>query len=523
MSHQIHMNHRIEQTTPHELLDNLLGKLRHLLAQLGSDGGLLTPSIYETAQALRFATDGTTTESVVEWLLQQQQPDGGWGDKAAPLYRAVPTLAAILALAERAPGNMRIRCANTAGLEVFRSMASYWQPPLADDIPIAAELILPRLLDEAERLGLSVSTDSFDSLRQLGQQRRQMLARIRPTAATPPLHSWEAWGHEADCNLIDDSGGVGHSPAATAWWLHLAHGHYRLKRAGRGARHYLANASRDTLGAAPGIQPPAWPLHCFETAFVLHVLLMADLLREPALADIVASLVERLATVVGNRGLGFSESFLPDGDDTAAAVAVLAAMGRRGHAVALKPFQAEDHFTAYPFELHHAPTVTTRGAVALTLCGHENQPWLRALEASQLPDGRWVGDKWNRSWLYTTAVVLHLFSLVRDQAPAVAALRALVAYQHRDGGWGSGDVSSVQETAYAVLALNTQRHASCWNEASDAAWRRARDFLLRYSEGERSEVERLWIHKELYQPLRIDQTFLLSALLVVLRTELISA
>lgn len=499
--------------------DLVFDEIRQLLLALDSDGGLLTPSIYETAQVLRFCPDAFVPVDVAEWLLSQQEADGGWGDPAAPLYRAVPTAAAILALAQRGPHSDRSRHAIATGVEAFVRLAPHWQPPLPDDIPIAVELVLPRLLDAARRIGLSLPTKHFKALRQLGQRRRHMLAHMRPAAATPPLHSWEAWGRQPARTLLDGSGGVGHCPAATAWWLHLARKRQHLHTQLSSVRDYLAAASHGTWHGAPGIMPSAWPVQRFELAFVLHTLLLAGLLHEPRLADLVAPLSKRLAGMVTPHGLGFSEHFAPDGDDTAAAVAVLAATGHRRFAAALAPFQAADHFKAYTFELHHAPTVTARGAHALALHGLDDRPWLDALAASQLPDGRWTGDKWNRSWLYTTAVVLHAFPDNANLAAVRAALHALVTYQHADGGWSSLGASSLQESAYAVLALNTQRGSPSWDASAEATWRRAQAFLVRHFGERRRLPERLWIHKELYTPVRIDQAFLLSALLLVLAPE----
>ncbi len=497
----------------------IIDEIRQLLLTLDSDGGLLTPSVYETAQVLRFCPDASDPAGVTEWLLSQQEADGGWGDPASPLYRAVPTVAALLALVERGPRDARTRQAIAAGIEAFASMAPHWQAPLPDDLPIAAELVLPQMLDAARRIGLPLPTTHFAPLRQLGRRRRRLLACMRPAAATAPLHSWEAWGRRPSRTLLDGSGGVGHCPAATAWWLHLTRTRPHQRDRQAGARAYLAAAMGGSWPAQPGILPSAWPVQRFELAFVLHTLLVAGILHDLRLADVAAPLVGRLAGMVTPQGVGFSEHFAPDGDDTAAAVAVLAASGYRGYDSALASFQAADHFKAYPFEMHHAPTVTARGARALALCGRDDQPWLDALAAGQLQDGRWVGDKWNRSWLYTTAVVLHALSGGSHPEAVRAGVRALISHQHADGGWSSRGASSLQESAYAVLALNTQRGSSSWDAPAEASWRRARAFLARHFDERRRLPERLWIHKELYTPIRIDRAFLLSALLLALEPD----
>lgn len=502
------------------LFDAILAEVRTLITTLDSDGGLITPSLYETAQVVRYfpPTRKADERDMVDWLLCQQQADGGWGDPAAPLYRTAPTVAAVLALHERGQRDQRYQAAIAAGIDAFCHQLTYWQPPLPNDIPVAAELIIPRLLDDAIRAGLPLPTTGLVALRQLGERRRQLISRMPCKAATPPVHAWETWGHRPDRSVIDDSGGVGHSPAATAWWLHMARQRHHLTPLRRHAVAYLAAASKATRCAWPGVVPSPWPLHRFELVFVLHTLRVAGLLQDPRLADVVQPHIQRLAATMDEHGVGFSEFFMPDGDDTAAAVSILATMGHSEFAVALRPFQHADHFRAFPFEMHHAPTVTARGASALAQCGFDNRPWLRTLATCQLPDGRWTGDKWNRSWLYATAVVLDAFTETDDPTPARAALCAILAHQHTDGSWGSTAASSLQETAYAVLALNTLRQIGVWHVGAESSWRRAGSFLLANIKRRNHLPEPLWIDKELYTPVRVDCAFLLSALLLILQS-----
>jgi len=80
------------------MLDLLITDLRHLVSDLGKDGGLTSPSIYDTAQVLRLAPASENTCATLDWLLAQQNADGGWGNPAIPLTRDVPTLATLLAL-----------------------------------------------------------------------------------------------------------------------------------------------------------------------------------------------------------------------------------------------------------------------------------------------------------------------------------------------------------------------------------------------------------------------------------------
>jgi hypothetical protein len=80
------------------IVDVLLTDLRSLIINLGKDGGLISPSVYNTAQVLRVFPPQQDVWPAVNWLLEQQQANDGWGDPAVPLARDVPTLASVLAL-----------------------------------------------------------------------------------------------------------------------------------------------------------------------------------------------------------------------------------------------------------------------------------------------------------------------------------------------------------------------------------------------------------------------------------------
>src|SRR5262249_46866957 len=84
-------------TAMNTITQRLIGNLRALVSELGKAGGTLTPSIYDTAHVLRHCPPEDVRPGL-EWLLAQQQADGGWGPPAIPLARHVPTLAAILTL-----------------------------------------------------------------------------------------------------------------------------------------------------------------------------------------------------------------------------------------------------------------------------------------------------------------------------------------------------------------------------------------------------------------------------------------
>ncbi|MGZ3460890.1 MAG: hypothetical protein ACXU86_20575, partial [Archangium sp.] len=67
-------------------LERFIAQLQADLQTLGAQGGILTPSIYDTAQVLRDAPP-EDPRPAIGWLLRQQRPDGGWGSELMPLAR----------------------------------------------------------------------------------------------------------------------------------------------------------------------------------------------------------------------------------------------------------------------------------------------------------------------------------------------------------------------------------------------------------------------------------------------------
>jgi hypothetical protein len=492
------------------LMEQAIAQLRLVIRQLGRDGGAMTPSAYETAQVLRFCPEFVEVDKVVNWLLSVQQPDGGWNDPASPLYRDVPTLAALLAL-RTYHRDERVRRACKAGYSFLEQQTEDINPTDGEYLPVGIELILPRLLDDAEDMGLWFSRARFRHIESLGERRRLLLAQHRPPPNSPPVFSWEAWGTYPDIDLVS-CGGVGNNPAATAWWLHLDRGSVHTSQRAK-AVDAIIYASRAAGTGIRGVVPDAWPMDRFEQSFVLHMITMAGLLGHPRLADVLAPQLEDMRTALTSQGLGFSDFFAPDGDDTAAAVAAIAAAGLTVDSGALNPFIRADRFVAYPFESHGSYTVTARAAHAMHIIGQSAAEWQPFILKSQQPDGWWTSDKWNRSRLYGTCVALSALGVDAHESRSAAA-EAFLRYQHSDGGWGCFGASTLVETAFGVLGLQgIAADGDCRAECR-AAIDAAHGYLRRMYQGQRVGTERMWICKDLYSATRIDHAAILCALLV---------
>lgn len=488
----------------------LLTDLRSQIADLGTDGGLNSPSIYDTAQLLRLAPPPEGPWPAINWLASQQQPDGGWGDPSAPRARDLPTLAALLALHVYGTRG-RERAAVDSGLAFLRRQASHWSN-LSDDLPVGIELLLPRLIEEAVALGLDLPTAPYAALMELGGRRRRLIAARPARAGTPPVHSWEAWGSDPDPSLLDGSGGVGHSAAATAAWLHAAGTRPDLADERACARRFLERAAAATGAGIAGVVPGVWPIPRFEQVFGLYMLLVAGLLDAPELRDVIQPQIENLALAMRPSGIGFSDFFVPDGDDTAAALAVLHAAGRSAELGALQRFADGDHFCAFPGELQPSLSVVAHAIHALE--GGDDQPTYTYISERQGCDGRWPGDKWHSSWLYTTSQAMIALAGGGQHYPVRRATEALVNYQHSDGGWGMRS-STTEETAYGVLALRLLRRRGLLAEPASQALSRAERWMLQHYQPFADSQVKLWLDKDVYRPERIVRVIELAATMPV--------
>jgi hypothetical protein len=494
------------------MVDLLITDLRHLVSDLGKNGGLTSPSIYDTAQVLRLAPASESTYITMNWLLDKQQADGGWGNPAIPLTRDVPTLASILALSTHGNRTGMYDTALHNGLAFLKRQAQQWHAPLSDDIPSAVELLLPRLLEDAAAAGLDLDQAPYSELITLGGRRRQMIARLRPLAGTAAVHSWEAWGSSPDPAVIDGSGGVGHSPAATAAWLHVAADRPELADMRVGAERYLAGAAASTGTGVPGVMPNAWPIARTEQATALYGILLAGLLDHPTLNESIQPILTELARALTPIGLGTSDYFVSDGDDTAMALACLA--GRRK--VSVEPmlhFAIDSHFSTYVGELQPSLSVTAHAIHALALLGKPAKHASSYLRERQHTDGSWRGDKWNGSWLYTTCHTLAAL-LSTEHSELTTVLTSIRASQRADGGWGL-ICSSSEETAYAVVALLLVARTGKLPADGRATLKRAATFLEQRYRPFTEETTAVWLAKEPYRPRRVSRAFEISALLAL--------
>lgn len=497
--------------------NTLLDELYELVGALGVDGGMVSASVYDTAVVLRYAPPKEGVASALKWLLDQQQKDGGWGPATTMLTRAVPTLAAVLAL-HHYRGVINSETAVRKGLAFLEGQAHEWHNLDIDDIPIAAELILPKLLREAEDENIVLDKSPYQELFLLGQKRLERIQAARPKAGSSPAHSWEAWGEVPDLVLQDITGGIGHSPAATAAWLRAAQSMPELTTAREKARRYLRVAASATGLTIPGVVPTVWPITGFEHVYGLYTLIIAGLWDHPRLEDLITFKTKALACMAQPDGFAQGEgtAFVPDGDDTATALAVLYHAGYITEWNVLRRYQKGNHFITFPHEMNPSLLTTAHGTYAMAKMGEDVQSLKAFIVQRQQADGVWPADKWHSSWAYNTLEVMMALLEAGEDTVLKQAVAGWRQRQFENGGWGSNGKPSVTETSYAVLSLSALARQSLLDISGLHTLQNAYGFLSsRMASKNGRSLERLWVGKEAYRPLRVDRLFELASVLSV--------
>jgi hypothetical protein len=507
----------ITQAARSSLADLLIRELRCVIDDLGRDGGLVNPSVYDTAQRLCLAPAEDSLEVTLTWLMQQQKNDGGWGDPVMAAYRDIPTMAAILALHQYSEFSGATE-ALKAGLDFLRKYAYHWHPGNLDNLPVSAELLIPHLLEQCRANGLSVSAEPYTELILLGNLKRQKLQQIMqhpPQAGTPFLYCWEVWGTNPDPRLIDRLGSCGTSPAATAAWLRVAASKPELATVCDKVLDFLNQSAANTKTGVPGVIPTVWPIEGFESYWSLEALLLTGLLHHPALKEAVLRQAKAIANMMQPEGWGFSTQFVPDADDTATAIAVLYATGLSVNSSVLKKFEKDGVFVTYAGERNPSVSATARGIRVLAMMGEAPpQISIKTLLSFRSADGRWR-CKWHSSWLYTTLQCLLALLQVDYHEDLDTTIDAYLSYQNPDGGWGEGGRSTAEETAYAIVALLNLEHFELLSENHEIALQRGFCWLLKHYNPCQLSQEAFYISKELYGGYRLNHAYILSAMLAV--------
>jgi halimadienyl-diphosphate synthase len=419
---------------------------------------------YDTAWLAGLPTRADRHQSrfptTLRWLADNQLSDGSWGSSVRYEHdRILCTLASLAPLAEFGRRS-EDRAAVEAGTRYL------WQHGhLLGREPVELvgfELLLPALVERARHAGVAVPPH----LDVYSAQRQRKLELIPEHALYSPkttvVHSLEFLGQQADLARLQqaqgDNGAIGNSPAATAFFLRQS------QADNQPALRYLESCLDHSGGATA---PVLHPCETFELLWSAYHLFLGG---APSHQLLRTAERRRLLEALANGGVSLSPTFpIPDADDTAVALLLLADIGESVDVGVLKAFEASDgSFVSFPYERHSSVGVNAHVLHALArIPGYPDAD--KAIDnildyLSDQHSGLFWIDKWHISPLYATA---HVLSVLEELAPArrqrlgpmVARSREwLRQSQNADGSWGFYGQPTAEETAYGLLALAADNH-----------------------------------------------------------------
>ena len=483
---------------------DLREEVRKLLQKIGP--GQMMNTAYDTAWIARLGEIGEPIgELALEWLRENQLPDGSWGAKE-PLYyhdRVICTLAAMNALARR--GRVQDRKRLRRAEDVLEKYVKNLQLDPAGET-VGFELITPTLLQEAKVLG-AIRYQENEVLRNLIPYRAAKLA-ILPTGMVnrhvTVAFSSEMAGQDGQHlleieNLQEANGSVAHSPSATAYFARYVH-------PAPNALEYLRRVA--PTGAAPNVAP----FDVFEQAWTLWNLSLAV-----NLDDNLKSLYEPRLDFLENswipgQGIGFAAEYTPkDGDDTGLVFEVLKRLGRKVDIEAVESYEHVYYYRCYSLESTPSISANIHILGALREAGYEIkhpsvQKILRFLQKTRIEDMYWF-DKWHASPYYATNQAVVACSGYADSI-LENAIEWIIQTQKKDGAWGYY-LSTAEETAYCLQALSICKLNG--KSIPIEILKRGKDWLMRKVH---TSHPPLWIGKCLYCPELVVKSAIFSAFLL---------
>ncbi|MBI3153637.1 MAG: cyclase [Chloroflexi bacterium] len=486
-------------------------EIRKLLKEIGP--GRMSSTAYDTSWVARLnEIDPVLSNRSLEWISENQLPDGSWGAKDIYYYhdRVICTLGAMIALTHR--GRRAYDKAQIEkGLFALENITAGATGGLASDpngATVGFEMIVPTLVAEAEKLGIIKQQGN----RILGRMSHMRAIKIGKLAGrkidkqVTPAFSCEMAGVDGQAILnIDDlqesNGSVGNSPSATAYFA------MSLKHQDQSAMQYIHEYI-----SADGGSPNVAPFDIFEPAWVLWNLSLISNFNAEA-DSLYESHLDFLQDHWSNsQGIGHASEYTPkDSDDSGLVFDLLTRFGRKVDIEAILKYEESEFFRCFELEANPSISANIHVLGALQQAGFDEanpsvQKILKFLRSRLIDSSYWF-DKWHASPYYATS---HGVILCQAYAKDICAkaIQWILNTQNEDGSWGIYKPTA-EETAYALQAL------SIWRRSGGAVPRdkikQGLDWLEEYSN---APYEPLWIGKALYCPELVVRSTILSAIIL---------
>ncbi|PWY69651.1 hypothetical protein BO94DRAFT_628480 [Aspergillus sclerotioniger CBS 115572] len=512
--------------------------------------GTMTCAIYDTAWLSMIPR---TEQGLTEWLfpkcffflLDKQQPDGGWEATASPIDGILNTAAGLLSLCKHRETLYQISMSEhdlneriSLGRKALLALLREWE--IYETLHVGFEILVPALLDSLEAYDMEFQFRGREALYNIRDVKLSMIDLQSLEDRTKPshsiLHCLEAlYGHINFDKLAHHKvcGSLMASPSATAAYL------IHTSSWDGESEAYLRHVLEHGEGRGDGSVPSAFPSTIFELTWVLSTLAAAGLseiqLRGEALTRALNMIKDEFHAQLGL--MGFAPQIQPDADDTAKGITCLNMLGVPASASGLvKSFGQGKWFKTYSEERNSSISTNCNALVALLsdnihiqfyspviakVTRHLCETWFQSIS---------IQDKWNISSYYTIMLLAQALSrvserwrcgelsspddheLYEEQAPLVLFQILIHILQGQDTG-GSWD-GSMEVTAYSILAIEAFKgtaHAQLLDKQIHDALRGGRSFLVRRFRVQQ-HPEMLWIEKVTYGSSAISEAYVLAAL-----------
>ncbi|KAJ7559127.1 hypothetical protein O6H91_04G071300 [Diphasiastrum complanatum] len=342
---------KIIQELPTRQLDDLVETVRKMLRSMGD--GDISKSAYDTAwvavvPSLDDGYEGPQFPKCVEWIINNQLPDGSWGDPDFFLAfdRVCSTLACIVALSTWKVGNANVE----KGISFINSRIQAMEGDDINHMPIGYEIVFPAILEKAQRLNLKIPYNA-PIIKKVFAMKEEKLKRISidklhetPTAL---LHSLEGLSHHVDWKKIlrlqSKNGSFLNSPASTACVL-------MHTRDGR-CQEYLSSILQKFGNAVPNV----YPVDLFERLWVVDRLERLGISRY--FKQEIKDALDYVYRYWTPKGVGWGrETSVQDVDDTSMAFRLLRLHGYDVSADVFSHFEKDGEFFAFYGEIGQATT-----------------------------------------------------------------------------------------------------------------------------------------------------------------------